>query len=345
MGFVTGHIAQFGWVPEATAGTAITVTKFQPHISESFQLKLNRAQGEGRYGSTNGFALLSRHVTTTRTVEGDVEIELTDTGLGTLWRAALGASTTASTLLSGTAYQAVFHPGDQKSTGSSLTLQVGRPQTDGTVRAHTYNGAKVTSFEFGGGVTDPLNATFSFDAWNETTGTALATASYVAGQQQFTGADLTVSVGGTASTTASVVSLSGASTLAGVRSVSVKGTNPLDTERFYAGSSGVKSEQQVNGFREYTVELELDYVDRTVLYDLFVANTTTPLKLSWAKSTAITGSYYPTLEVILSGAKITDATIDDNGTELTQQKVTFTALYDGTNSPFQIRTISTDSSL
>ena len=65
--------------------------------------------------------------------------------------------------------------------------------------------------EFGGGVTDPLNATFSFDAWNETTGTALATASYVAGQQQFTGADLTVTIGGTASTGSGKVSVSGGS--------------------------------------------------------------------------------------------------------------------------------------
>jgi len=191
MAFVSGLVSQLGWGVESTAGTAVTVNKFQPHISESIKKELNRAQGEGLYGSTNGVALISRHVTTTQTVNGDFEVELTDTGLGTLWRAALGSTTTPS-VLSGAAYQAVFQPGDQMSAGSSLTMQVGRPQTNGTVKPFTWNGCKVTSFEFGGGITDPLNVKFGIDGWAETTATSLATASYVSGQQQFTGADLTV---------------------------------------------------------------------------------------------------------------------------------------------------------
>lgn len=343
MAFVSGLVSQLGWGVESTAGTAVTVNKFQPHVSESIKKEINRAQGEGLYGSTNGVALISRHVTTTSTVNGDFEIELTDTGLGTLWRAALGSTTSPSTLTTGV-YQAVFQPGDQASAGSSLTVQVGRPQTGGTVKPHTFAGCKVTSFEFGGGITDPLNATFSIDGRTETTATSLATASYVSGQQQFTGADLTVTFGGTASTTSSVVGTSGGSTLSGVKGVTVKGENPLATERFYAGSSGVKSEQVVNGYRTYEIELDMDYVNSD-LYDIFVANTTTPIKLTWAKATAISGSYYPTLEVVVAAAKITTGEINVDGTDLTPQKITLTALYDGTNAPFQIRTISTDSAL
>lgn len=344
MAFVSGLVSQLGWGVESTAGTAVTANKFQPHVSESLKLDLSRAQGEGLYGSTNGVALISRNVTTTRSVSGDFECELTDTGLGTLWRAALGSTTTPS-VLSGSAYQAVFQPGDQASAGSSLTLQVGRPQTNGTVKPFTWNGAKITSFEFGGGITDPLNVTFGVDAWNETTATSLATASYVSGQQQFTGADLTITLGGTASTTSSVVGTSGGTTLTGVKGVTVKGENPLATERFYAGSSGVKSEQVVNGYRTYEIELDMDLVNTATLYDLFVANTTTAIKLTWAKATAITGSHYPTLEVVVAAAKITMAETNVDGTDLTPQKVTLTALFDGTNAPFQIRTISTDTAL
>ena len=343
MAFISGLVSQLGWGVESTAGTAVTVNKFQPHVSESIQKEINRAQGEGLYGSTNGVALISRHVTTTSSVSGDFEVELTDTGLGTLWRAALG-STTSPSNLSGSAYQAIFTPGDQASAGSSLTVQVGRPQTGGTVKPHTFAGCKVTSFEFGGGVTDPLNATFSIDGRTETTATSLATASYVSGQQQFTGADLTVKIGGTASTGSGKVSISGGTTLSGVKGVTVKGENPLATERFYAGSSGIKSEQVVNGYRTYEIELDMDYVNSD-LYDLFVANTTTAIQLTWAKTTAITGSYYPTLDVTVAAAKITTGEANVDGTDLTPQKITLTALYDGTNAPVQILTVNTDSSL
>lgn len=344
MGFVTGLVSQLGAGVETTAGTAVTVATFQPHVSATGKLDINRAQGEGLYGSTNGVALASRHVTTTRTVTGDFEVELTDIGLGKFWRWALGSTTTPA-VLSGSAYEAVFKPGDQLSAGSSMTLQVGRPQTDGTVKPFTWNGAKCTGFEFGGNVTDPLNAKFSFDAWNETTATALATASYSTTQQQFTGAQLSVSIGGSASTSGGKTTVSGGSALSGVLGATVKGENPLNTDRFYAGSSGVKSEQQVNGYRKFTVDLDMHFVSQSAIYDLYTANTTTELVLTWAMPTAITGSYYPSLEVVIPAAKITSADVDLDGADFTSQKVTFEALYDGTNNPFQIRTISTDTSL
>jgi hypothetical protein len=334
-----------GWGVESTAGTAATANKFQPHISESIKYELNRAQGEGLHGSTNGVALLSRHVTTTSNVEGDFEIELTDKGLGTLWRAALGSTTTPA-VLSGSAYEAVFAPGDHMSAGSSLTIQVGRPQiASGTVRPFTYNGCKVTSFEFGGNVTDPLTATFSVNGWNEATGTALATASYPASQTQFTGAHLTVNIGGSASTSGGKTTITGGTALVGVKGATVKGETPLATERFYANSSGVKSEQLVNGYRTFEVELDMDFIERTTLYDLYKANTTTAIQLIWALPTAITGSYYPTIEVTIPAAKIVNAEANVSGPDLVPQTVTLQAFYNGTDAPFQLRTISTDTAL
>ncbi len=141
------------------------------------------------------------------------------------------------------------------------------------------------------------------------------------------------------------VSISGGTTLSGVKGVTVKGENPLATERFYAGSAGVKSEQEVNGYRTYEIELDMDFVDRTVLYDLYTANTTAPIQLVWALPTAITGSVYPTLEVTVAAAKITNAEVNAGGPDLLPQTVTLQALFDGTNAPFQILTRSTDSAL
>jgi len=344
MGFASGLVSQLGWAVETTAGTAVTVSKFQPHISEGIKFEVNRAQGEGLYGSTNGVALLSRHVTTTKSVSGDFEVELTDKSLGTLWRAALGSTTTPSTLTTGV-YQSVFQPGDQQSAGSSLTLQVGRPDTTGTVKPFTFNGVKITGFEFGGSVTEPLTVKFDIDGWTETTGTALATASYYKTQEQFTGAQLTVAIGGTASTTGSVVSISGSTALAGVKSATVKGANPMATDRFYANGAGIKAEQLINGYRTYEVELEVDFVSQAALYDLYAANTTTAITLTYATATSLTGSNNPTLEVIIPAAKITNADVNADGPDVLAQKVTLTALYDGTNAPIQIRTVNTDAAL
>lgn len=344
MGFASGLISQLGWAVETTAGTAVTVNKFQPHKSESIQFQVNRKQGEGIYGGTSAFPLASRHQLTTKGVTGDIEVELTDKGMGTLWRAALGSTTTPG-VVSGSAYEAVFAPGDGKSAGSSLTVQAGRPQTDGTVKPFSWTGCKITNFEFGGGIDDTLTAKFGIDGWTEATSTSLATASYVTGAVQFTGAQLSINVGGTASTTSGKTTISGGTALTGVKSVTVKGENPLATDRIYAGASGVKAEQLINGWRKYEITLDMDFISQATLYDLFTANTTTALQLTWATTTAITGSNYPTLEVTASACKITNADVNVAGVDLTNQKVTFEVLNDGTNNPFQIRTISTDTTL
>ena len=53
----------------------------------------------------------------------------------------------------------------------------------------------------------------------------------------------------------------------------------------------------------------------------------------------------PTLEVIIPAAKITKGEVNADGPDVLSQKLTFTAVYDGTNAPIQIRTISSDSAL
>lgn len=344
MGFASGLVSQLGWGVESTAGTAVTATKFQPHKSEGIKLDVNRQQGDGLFASTNAFDLASRHVLTTKDVTGDFEVELTDKGLGTLWRASVG-STTTPTLVTTGVYQAVFQPGDQKSAGSSLTVQVGRPQTDGTVKPFTYNGVKIKGFEFGGAIDELLTLKLDIDAWNETTSTALATASYPTGAIQFAGTQLAVNIGGTASTTGSVVSVTGSTALSGVKSVKVKGENPLASDRYYANASGVKAEQLINAPRKYEVEIEADFVSQTAMYDLYVAGTTTALTLTWTGNTVIAGGQYPTLEVIIPAAKITKAEVNADGPDVLGQKVTLTVVSDGTNAPFQIRTISADAAL
>lgn len=340
-----GLAAQFGFKQETTAGTAVTVDHFLPMVSESLNLEIETVQGEGLYGTTDAFPLDTRWAQTTRSVSGDVEVECVDVGMGLLWRAAVG-STTSPSVASGAAYEAVFAAGDQQSAGSSLTLQVGRPGADGTTQPFTFNGCKVSGWEVGGSVTDAINATFSFDGWNETTATSLATASYSTTAQQFTGANLYVKVGGTPSTTSGKTTVSGGTSLTRVKSAVVKATNPMYADAFYANSSGIKAEQKINGYRDYSVELELDYDTTQTLRATAVAGTTDVLQVYWQRPTAITGSYYPLLEFTMPAVKFEIPEINVGGPEALSYTITAKVRRgSGSHNFFQIRTISTDSAL
>jgi hypothetical protein len=344
MGFVSGLVAQCGFKQETTAGTGVTVDHFQPIVSESLNLEIETTQGEGLYGSTDGFALDTRWAQTTRTVSGDVTFEATDVGLGLWYRAAVGSTTTPG-VASGSAYEAVFAAGDQASAGSSLTVQVGRPGINGVVAPFTYNGCKVTGFEVGGSVTEPVNITFSVDGWNETTATALATASYSSTAQQFTGADLYVKVGGTPSTSGGKTTIASGTALT-VKSATVKGENPLYTDRFYSNSSGVKAEQIVNGYRDYSIELELDYDTTQTLRGLATAGTSTALQVYWQRPTAITGAFFPLLEFTAPAVKFEIPEIAVDGPDVLSYTITAKVRKgSATHNAFQIRTISTDTAL
>jgi hypothetical protein len=343
MPFVTGVVGQFGMKAESTAGTAVTVDKFLPMVSESLNLAINTTQGQGVYGTTDALPLESRWTQTTRTVAGDVEVECSDIGMLNLWRAAMGGSSNSPAVLTGSAYKTVLALGDGTGTGSSLTLQVGRPGLNGTVQPFTVNGAVVTGFEVGGGVTEPVNATFSFDGWNSTTGTALATASYSSGAQQFSGADLYVKIGGTPSTTSGETTVSGGTAISRVTAASVKLATPYYTDAFYANGGGIKARQAVEGYREATFELTVDYDTAQAFYADAVAGTSNVVQVYWQRPTAITGSHYPLLEFTAPSVKWEVPNINVGGPEHLSYTITGKAVRgSGSHNFFQTRIVSTD---
>jgi hypothetical protein len=75
------------------------------------------------------------------TVSGSVQHELYNRGLGKIFTAMFGTVVTTGA----GPYTHTFTPGDL--TGDALTVQVGRPATNGTVYPFTYAGMKVTSWE------------------------------------------------------------------------------------------------------------------------------------------------------------------------------------------------------
>lgn len=166
---------------ETTVGTAVTPTRALEFNSESLSLSKNIVQGQGLRGG-GLYARSQRRAYTTRSVAGDIELDVATNGMGLLFEQMMGSSTSA-VIGATSAYQQVHTPG--QITGKSMTIQVGRPTTAGVVTPFTYNGCKVTGWELACEVGGILTLTLSIDGWSETTATGLVTPAYSATSQVF----------------------------------------------------------------------------------------------------------------------------------------------------------------
>jgi hypothetical protein len=136
----TGIDAQIGYALESTVGTPVTVTAFVPLVSETLMQERARLESAGIIAGRTVLASQSWNGGDI-TVSGSVQHELYNRGLGKLFTAMFGSVATTGA----GPYTHTFTPGDL--TGDALTVQVGRPATNGTTYPFTYAGMKVQSWE------------------------------------------------------------------------------------------------------------------------------------------------------------------------------------------------------
>ncbi|YCK35178.1 phage tail tube protein [Actinomadura sp. ATCC 39365] len=337
----TGLDAQLGFAAETVVGTPVTVTKFAEFNSESLAWKPSFVEPSGlRTGRK--FKRASRLVQSRKTVEGSMEMEWATKGMGLLVAHALGSAAVPVQIAATTAYKQIHVPGGL--VGKGLTIQVGRPEPSGTVRAHTYTGCKITSWEFKLSNDGTLMYSCEVDGWDESTATALATASFPTGAEVFNFQQGVLKLGGTASTASGEMSISGGVAVTTVvTEISIKGENPLATERYGIGQSGVKREQLENDFPTITGSLRAEF-NRTELYDLLKNNTTTAVEFTMTGSLIASGNNYQ-ISFILPACKIKEAAPTVDGPDIVQMTTSFEAYDDETNAPIQIKIVSTDTSL
>lgn len=337
----TGLDAQVGFAAETTVGTAVTVTKFVEFNSESLTWKPTFVEPTGlRVGRK--YKRVARLVQSRKTVEGSLEFEFPTKGAGLLVAHMLGSTATPSQISTSTAYKQVHIPAGF--VGKGLTVQVGRPEPSGTVRAHTYSGCKIKSWEFKLSDGDIGTLSLDIDGWDEATGTALASASFVAGAEVYNFQQATLKLGGTASTTAGEMSVTGGTAVSTiVKEISIKGETPMATERYGVGNSGVKREQLENDTPTVMGSLTAEF-NRTELYDLLKNNTTTAVEFTLTGS-AISGGNTNLLSFIMPACKLKEAAPNVDGPDIVQMTTSFEAYDDETNAPLQIKIVSADSSL
>ena len=235
----SGIAAQFGLVAETTYGTAVTVSRFLPFASESLALDIERIEAEGiRAG--RGVLHADDWYAGRRMVEGDFTTEAYDRSTAILFAQALGGSATTGT---GPTYTHTITPAVASLFGRSMTIQVGRPDVGGTVRPFTYTGCKVQSLELSCAAGELAQLNVGIVGRNETTATALATASYAASMRAFTFIQGAVTIGGSA---------------ANVKSFTLNIENAYDTDRLFLGSD-LMSEPIINGLTEITGTASMEF--------------------------------------------------------------------------------------
>lgn len=299
MALKSGMNAQLGFKSESTWGTAVTVDKFVPLVSESIKKEVARLESSG--------ILAGRRVMTTNqytggdiTVSGDINMELCQQGIGTLWKWAMGSCTTTST--GGTApFTHTVTPGDL--TDDHLTVQVGRPDTGGTVDAFTYSGMKCASWEVAAKAGEIVTASFSAVGKNEATNTNLVSASFTNGvDKSFTYINGTINIGGTTNN---------------VKEFTFKGDNGLVDDRRFLSAATI-SEPLEAALREYGGEIMTEWEGFTN-YNQFVAGTTGSLTATFSAGSDAQFQ-------IAANIRFDGETPEVSGTEVLELKLPFKAI-------------------
>ncbi len=336
----TGLDAQIGFAAESTWGTAVTTTRFVEFNTESLKFEPTWLEPVGlRVGTKH--KRVSRIRQSRKSVSGDVEMDLATLGMGLLVKHMLGSAVTTPTQVGATtAYEQIHTPGGFL--GLGLTTQVGRPEpSSGTVQPFTYSGCKVSGWEFMCEDNATPSLKLSLVGRQETTATALASASYLSGASVFDFSQATLTLGGTVSTSAGETTITGGTAVAAVvRSISVAGANPMAEERFGLGNAGLRSQPLENDTPTITGSLAAEF-SKTELYDLFQANTTTALQFDLVGEAIDTETYL--FSIILPAVKLKTAAPNVGGPDIVQMSTDFEAYSDETNPVIQIKIVSTES--
>lgn len=325
----SGLDAQLGVGTESTYGTRVAPTTFLPFESESLALTqeyiANQPLMAGVMVQPSGY-----HVSSTRSVEGSVEMLLHDRGMGKLFNLLTGDTVSVTTPGGATnARRQTFNVGLTSPVGKGVTFQVGRPDVTGTVRPFDYTGCKVTeatiSIEAGEAATLALN----IDGRDEVTNQSLGTPTYSAAAKPYGFKNWSLTIGG--------------NNAVNVRSLTITVPLNMATDRYHLGNSGVKDEPLLNAQSEISVSATLEFAslaDHTRFRDESIV-----ALVARARNALIESTYYYETEITVPAAKQISSAPVVAGPDIITSEVEFRALWNGTDAPLKIQNTNTDTAL
>jgi hypothetical protein len=362
MAIPAGLAASIGIATETTQGTAITPTHFLEFNSEAAKMVKNTVTGKGLRGG-GLYQRTSRRVVGSWGATGTVQFDFPFNGGGLWLQHMIGSFGTLNSVVqqsASAAYLQTHTPGPLA--GSTFTMQIGKPDSSGTVRPFTYVGCKVLDWM----LTCELNkfavCQLTIDAWQElttgnpqgtTAGPALTAPSYTAGAQQFHFRQGTIYNSGTLSNAGSnptITSLGSPVAAANVLKAEFKGTNPLDTTRYFingsggSGVAGVKGDQLENEFRQLEGSLDVEFNSLTAYYNTFAADTTSTLELIFT-GPIIASTFAYTLAILVPNIKFDGDSPMVGGPGVVNETLPFHGLDQETFNPVQFQYMSTDTAI
>jgi len=323
MAIRSGLAAQLGAVAEDTWGVYKAPTSFIEFTEESLALAIERIESPG-LRANNRVLRTDRWAAGQKRVEGTVSFEAPSKGLGLWLKHALG-SVSITTPSGATNSRLHTHTlGDPY--GLGLTVQVGRPMSNGTVTPFSYTGCKIDQITLSNSVDEFLVVECEIVGEDEITSESLASASYPTGVQLF-------------NWTQGVISIAGSS-VGVVTDFTVTVANNHKSDRYFLGAATM-SEPIIAGMTEVTGSMTVEF-DSMTNYNRFVNGTIAAVTAKWTAATAIESTFFPYVEVSLPDVRFDGTTPAVAGPDVLSIELPFKALYDGTDQPITITTQTAD---
>lgn len=326
----TGLDGFLGVASEATYGTFVAPTDFLEFDSEGLAVAPNYLTPTGlRDGRI--MAPVDRHKETTRMAGGPISLKVPNKGFGEFLNLLHGESV-APVQQGGTAAHLQTHNiGTSRPNGKSASIQVGKPQSGGTVKAHSYLGCKVTQAVFACALNGDLTCETTIDARDEDRAQSLAVPSYPSdiGSYTFEQCDVTVAAVQVASP--------------GPQDFSLTIPLPLATERFGMRRSALKAEPLLNDYVRPNLTFSAEYAN-DVLYDHFRDQDEVAIIIEF-EGPEIAGGFNEMIRFTLSATKLVGATPGVEGPGILNQSVPVELYDNGTDVPLKIEYQTTDTAI
>lgn len=324
----SGVGSSVGFGIESSYGTLATPSVWLPDASSQINLKPKFEQGSPvRAGQLVDES--ADHVWTTADAQGTIKSEVYSNGMLRLFGSLMGGlNSVTPVLVSGSAYTTTFNVLAQQ--GSSLTIQEGIPQTNGTVVRWDTLGGKVSQAQFDLSASGILEATWTIDAQDRVkSASAITPVTYLTKQNPFAWQQATVKLG----TYGSEVKVDG------INKVSLNFKRTIANARYNIGNNttatyasyGVKSEPIDNGRFVITGTLDTEYLTESEFVDLFINQTPTSIIVTFTGANINAGANPATLTFNFPVVLFEGADPDVAGLDIVKPSMSFVARMDNTN--------------
>lgn len=319
----SGLSGQVGMKKETTYGTRVVSDLFFEFESEG-GVRNQKYLESRQIRSQRFFQSGPRRVLTTRDAGVTLNGEVPNKGFGSILDLGHGNTVTPVQQGATTAYLQTHNWTNDPT--KSATIQVGKPDTGGTIRPFEYPGSMLSGLTFSCAVDDWLKFASTFDCADEDTAQTLATATYATALEGFHFQQAVVTVNSIVQnlTTGSLV-----------RSFNIDMSLPRNAERYGLRSSALKAKPILNDYTPGSGSLGFEFSDM-VQYGLFTAGTKVPLTIAFT-STTMAGTAIPfAITFTMAQVQFTGTTPAVAGPDILGFEAPFVILDDGTNPPLVV---------